>query len=245
MAGIHVAGLRLWLLKRVGQSMFVNLSSQRIGQLCLAALVCLGSGTAVAVDPHVTLAAFTQGMEGLSGRFEQRVVDAQGQTREESRGSIALAVPRQFRWEYEAPFPQLIVADGDKVWIFDPDLEQVQVRPQGAEEQQSPLTALIDPSELDRQFAVRDGGEEDGVTWIELEPKGENAPFSKARLGFSDATLVRMEMTDMLAQKTVLSFSDWQRNPVFEAGTFRFVPPPGVDVIGEVDAAAEAFPLQD
>ena len=225
--------------------MTVNLSRQRIGLFCLVALVCLGPGTAIAVDPHVTLAAFTQGMEGLSGRFEQRVLDAQGQMREESHGSIALAVPRQFRWEYEAPFPQLIVADGEKVWIFDPDLEQVQVRPQGAEEQQSPLTALIDPSELDRQFVVRDGGEEDGVTWIELEPKGENAPFSMARLGFSNATLVRMEMTDMLAQKNVLSFSDWQRNPVFEAGTFRFVPPPGVDVIGEVDAAAEAFPLQD
>ena len=245
MVGIHVAGFRLLIPNDVDGSMFSTLSPQRIGLLCLAALVCLGPGTVAAADPHATLAAFTQGLEGLSGRFEQRVVDAQGKLREDSRGNIALAVPRQFRWEYEAPFPQLIVADGDKVWIFDPDLEQVQVRPQGAEEQRSPLTALIDPSELDRQFVVRDGGEEDGVTWVELEPKGEDAPFSQARLGFSDASLVRMEMTDMLAQRTVVSFSDWHRNPVFEPRTFRFVPPPGVDVIGDTDEAAEAFPLQD
>lgn len=245
MAAIHVAGFRLAQLNRLDRPVIVNLFCHRIGRFGLVALVCLGLGPVAAADPHATLAAFTQGLEGLSGRFEQRVLDAQGQLREDSRGNIALAVPRQFRWEYEAPFPQLIVADGDKVWIFDPDLEQVQVRPQGAEEQQSPLTALIDPSELDRQFIVRDGGQEDGVTWVELEPRGEDAPFSKARLGFSDASLVRMEMTDMLAQRTVVSFSDWQRNPVFQAGTFRFVPPPGVDVIGDADAAAEAFPLQD
>ena len=164
---------------------------------------------------------------------------------EESRGQIALSVPRQFRWEYEAPFPQLIVADGQKVWIYDPDLEQVQVRPQGAEEQQSPLTALIDPVELDRQFTVSDEGEGDGLVWVGLEPKGEDAPFSRARLGFSGNELASMEMTDALGQRTRIVFSGWRRNPAFEVDTFRFVPPPEVDVIGEVDEAAQAFGLGD
>ena len=217
----------------------------RVLALLLPALACLVAGTAQAADPHVTLSAFTQGLEGLSGGFEQRVFGPDGHVNEESRGRIDLSVPRQFRWEYEEPFPQLIVADGDKVWIFDPDLEQVQVRPQGAEEQRSPLTALVDPSELDRQFDVKDGGEESGVAWVELLPKGEDEPFSKARLGFSDGVLVRMEMVDSLAQRTVVSFTDWHRNPVFEPGTFRFVPPPGVDVIGDTGEAAQAFPVQE
>jgi outer membrane lipoprotein carrier protein len=198
-----------------------------------------------AADPHVRLAAFTRDLTGLSGQFEQRVFDPEGRLNESSQGQIALAVPRQFRWEYVEPFPQLIVADGDKVWIFDPDLEQVQVRPQGAEEQQSPLTALVDPAELDRQFELADGGEADGLDWVELRPRGEDAPFSRARLGFAGDELLRMDMVDALAQRTQVRFSDWQRNPVFAPGTFHFVPPAGVDVIGEVDDAAQAFPLGD
>ncbi|MCX7555453.1 outer membrane lipoprotein carrier protein LolA [Xanthomonadaceae bacterium JHOS43] len=211
----------------------------------LSLVVLIVSGTAAARDPRATLSEFTQGLEGLSGRFEQHVFDPGDRLNEESRGSISLAVPRQFRWEYETPFPQLIVADGQKVWIYDPDLEQVQVRPQGAEEQQSPLTALIDPSELDRQFTVSDEGDEEGLVWVGLEPKGEDAPFSRARLGFSGDELARMEMTDALGQRTRITFSGWQRNPAFDAGTFRFVPPPGVDVIGDMAEAAQAFPVGD
>lgn len=213
--------------------------------LILAPILALASLAARGADPHVTLAAFSQGLRGLEGRFSQQVFDADGRRTEDSRGTLALAVPRQFRWEYDVPFPQLIVADGSKVWIYDPDLEQVQVRPQGAEEQQSPLMALVDPAELDRQFTVADGGERDGLSWVELTPRGEDAPFSRARLGFSGGALARMEMTDSLGQRTEIAFSGWQRNPAFGAATFRFAPPPGVDVIGETDAAAQAFPLED
>ena len=238
MAGVHVPAFTLRAFLATGAFPML-----RAMLCCLAAFTFAGS--ALATDPRATLAGFTQGLQGLSGQFHQRVFDPDGRMNEESRGQIALSVPRQFRWEYEAPFPQLIVADGQKVWIYDPDLEQVQVRPQGAEEQQSPLTALIDPAELDRQFVVSDEGEEAGVTWVGLEPKGDDAPFSRARLGFSGNELASMEMTDALGQRTRIAFSGWQRNPAFEAGTFRFVPPPEVDVIGEVDEAAQAFPVGD
>lgn len=213
--------------------------------LVLIHCFALNASAARAADPHAVLAAFSQGLEGLKGQFVQRVFDGTGRLTEDSHGTLALAVPRQFRWEYEAPFPQLIVADGGKVWIFDPDLEQVQVRPQGVEEQQSPLMVLVDPAELDRQFAVADGGQADGLAWVELTPRGDDPPFSKARLGFADGALARMDMTDSLGQRTRIAFSGWQRNPAFDVGTFRFVPPPGVDVIGEVDEAAQAFPLGD
>jgi outer membrane lipoprotein carrier protein len=118
----------------------------------LAALLIAVSVSAVASEPRAVLEGFSSGLVGLDGRFEQRVFDADGQLTEETQGRVALATPRQFRWEYEAPFPQLIVADGDHVWVYDPDLEQVQVRIQSHEEQQSPLAVLIDPTELDRQF---------------------------------------------------------------------------------------------
>ena len=190
------------------------------------------------------IAAFTDGLEGLRGRFVQRVFDARGNQREESSGSIALAAPRQFRWEYEQPFPQLIVADGDHVWIYDPDLEQVTVKVQSHEEQQSPLAVLIDPGQLERQFEVANAGTEDGLEWVELTPRTEDdAGVQQARLGFRGELLVRMHLEDALGQQTVIEFSDWRRNPGFAADTFSFKVPAGVDVVGETRESAEVTPL--
>lgn len=178
--------------------------------------------------------AFSTGLQGLDGRFAQTLYDLDGRVRETSAGRVAVSAPRLFRWEYAAPYAQLIVADGEKVWVFDPDLDQVTVRPQGPEEQDSPLAALLDPVRLEREFKVREGGEEDGLSWLLLAPRDpEQASFSSARLGFDGATLARMEVVDTLGQRSELAFSAWKRNPAFEAATFRFEPPPGVDVVGE------------
>ncbi|HEV8693966.1 MAG TPA: outer membrane lipoprotein chaperone LolA, partial [Lysobacter sp.] len=95
------------------------------------------------------LNAFTKGLKGLDGQFAQQVFDPKGKLKESSSGKVALSAPRLFRWEYVKPYPQLIVADGKTVWIYDPDLQQVTKRPQGVEEQNSPLSALIDPGKLD------------------------------------------------------------------------------------------------
>lgn len=191
------------------------------------------SGTAVA-GARDDLNTFTRGLTGLDGQFTQQVYDAQGSLKESSSGQVQLAVPRLFRWEYVKPYPQLIVADGAKVWIFDPDLEQVTVRAQGVEEQSSPLAALIEPSRLDAQFVVREAGNANGLEWLSLAPRNENeASFRSARLGFRNAALAEMEVVDAVGQRTSIKFSQWARNPRFAAGTFKYVPPAGVDVIGE------------
>jgi outer membrane lipoprotein carrier protein len=208
-----------------------------------AALLLLAV-TALAQAASSPLDAFSRGLKGLDGRFEQRVYDAEGQLTEETRGRVALSAPRQFRWEYEAPFPQLIVADGDHVWIYDPELEQVQVRIQSHEEQQSPLTVLIDPTELERQFVVKPAAPAGGFEWVELTPREkDDAQFASARLAFDGEALARMEMSDALGQRTEISFRQWRRNPAFAADTFRFTPPEGVDVVGETAEAAEVFPV--
>lgn len=213
---------------------------------CLSFAVLATLATAShAADPRATLSAFTTDLRGLDGRFVQRVYDNGGRLTEETEGRVALSAPRQFRWEYADPFPQLIVADGDHVWIYDPDLEQVQVRTQSYEEQSSPLAALIDPGELDRQFNVSDGGPGDGVDWVVLSPKGDDAQFGSARLGFASGQLQHMEMRDGLGQRTEITFEGWKRNPVFSTDTFRFEPPAGVDVIGEIKGGAEITPLKD
>jgi outer membrane lipoprotein carrier protein len=192
------------------------------------------------------MVAFTKDLKGLEARFEQHVFDPNGRQSESSSGSVKLSAPRQFRWEYQKPSPQLIVADGDHIWIYDPELEQVTVRNQSFEEQGSPLAVLIDPTELDRQYKVTDGGKTGGLEWLVLIPKkGEDAPFQKAKLGFGASGLQRMELDDALGQRTVIGFSPWHRNPSFPVGTFKFTPPKGADVVGEVSPSAQVTPIRD
>ncbi|MEN1928122.1 outer membrane lipoprotein chaperone LolA [Luteimonas sp. MJ250] len=201
----------------------------------LAALALLSTiaGTAYA-GARDDLAAFSTGLKGLDGQFEQKLYDLDGRLKETSSGRVALSAPRLFRWEYATPYEQLIVADGEKVWVYDPDLEQVTVRAQGPEEQNSPLAALVDPAKLERDFNVREGAESEGLSWLQLSPRdADQASFSSARLGFKGASLVRMEVVDTLGQRTEVTFSGWKRNPAFDRGTFRFVAPAGVDVVGE------------
>lgn len=181
------------------------------------------------------LRVFTSGLRGLEGQFSQQVFDARGKVKESSSGRVALSAPRLFRWEYLRPHPQLIVADGNKVWIYEPDLEQATVRAQGEEEQNSPLSALIDPARLEQQYDVsEEAAPRDGLRWLSLTPKLDtDASFQYAALGFGSNGLARMEVLDAVGQRTVIDFSGWKKNPVFAADTFRFTPAANVDVIGE------------
>lgn len=213
-------------------------------RLLLVLAAVLASGTALA-GARDQLSVFSRNLRGLQGSFDQRVYDPNGRQSDHSTGSVALSAPRQFRWQYLKPSPQLIVADGDQVWLYDPDLEQVTVRPQSLAEQDSPLAVLIDPTELDRSYKVTEDGAAGGLGWLSLVPrKGDDAPFQKARLGFGASGLVRMELFDTLGQRTVIGFSPWKRNPKFPAGTFRFVPPKGTDVVGTPIEHAQVHPLK-
>ena len=232
----------------------------RLPSACLTAALLAATGVATAAPANAPgtaaapaarsartqLDAFTRGLKGLDGSFSQQVYDPNGRKADASSGNVRMAAPRQFRWEYRLPAPQLIVADGDHLWIYDPELEQVTVRQQSLEEQDSPLSVLIDPTELDRQYKVSEGGRAGGLDWLVLVPrKADDAPFQKARLGFGVAGLSRMELTDGLGQRTVIAFSGWKRNPAFAANTFRFTPPKGVDVVGTVSPSAQVSPLKD
>ena len=202
--------------------------------LRLAGLAVALFATSVVAGGRDDLANFTKGLKGLDGQFSQKVFDANGKLKESSSGRVALSAPRLFRWEYTKPYEQLIVADGTRVWVYDPDLQQVTRRAQGAEEQNSPLAALVDPAKLERDYVLHDAGTADGLDWLDIAPKkASDTGFRSARLGFGPQGLATMQVTDALGQETRIEFSHWQRNPSFAAGTFRFVPAKGVDVVGE------------
>lgn len=200
----------------------------------LLAVACLASTTAWA-GARDELKQFTTGLKGLDGAFSQQVFDTRGKVKETTSGRVALSAPRLFRWEYQRPHVQQIIADGSKVWMYEPDLEQATVRAQGKEEQNSPLTALINPALLEQQYDIsEEAAERDGLQWLSLTPKRETeASFQYAALGFNAQGLAKMEITDAVGQRTQITFTGWKRNPSFAAGTFRFTPPAGTDVIGE------------
>jgi len=210
-------------------------------------VVAISVASFASASPREDFAHYTQGLKGLDGHFEQKVFEDSGKLKEDSTGTVALSAPRLFRWEYVKPNPQLIVADGDHVWVYDPDLEQVTVKNQGSEEQQSPLVVLIDPTELERRYVVCDAGTHDGLKWISLAPKkkDDDSEFKVAMLGFNGDNLQQMNLSDNLGQRTEIAFSDWRRNPSFAKGTFNFTPPKGVDIVGKVDQGAEVHPLKN
>ncbi len=203
-------------------------------RLLLAATLSLLSLPTFAAGPaRDRLDAFAKGMHSLSGRFSQTLSGPNGEQGKTSSGTLALQAPRQFRWETTAPYKQTIVADGSRVWLYDPDLEQVTVRKQSSEEAQSPLTVLTDVSRIDKDFKVTEQGEHDGFKWLRLTSTNKDPQFAYADLGFDAEGLKRMAFRDQLGNVTRIQFAGLVRNAALPDGTFNFVPPQGTDVVGD------------
>jgi len=164
--------------------------------------------------------------------FQQKVYDKTGKVVQESSGNFSFLRPGRFRWVYLKP-PQLIVGDGERVWIHDADLNQVTVRRASRVLGATPAALLAGASDLDKAFELVDAGAKDGLEWLEAKPREKESGFERIRLGMSASGVEAMELIDNFGQTTVLRFSNMVRNPQFDPGTFRFTPPKGVDVLGE------------
>lgn len=204
--------------------------------LVAVALMSLLAGTAQAATgtARARLDAFATGLHSLTGDFTQTLVDPNGNAGQASSGTLALEAPRQFRWETTTPYKQTIVADGSRVWMYDPELQQVTVRVQSSEEAHSPLTVLTDLKQMDKEFKVSEQGEHDGLAWLRLTSTAKDPQFAYADLGFDAQGLARMTFKDQLGSTTDILFSHWQRNVSIPPAVFTFVPPKGADVIGDV-----------
>ena len=210
----------------------------------LCGLLLVSTAVFGADSARSMLDAFANNLKSISANFEQTTFDPNGGAGKTSFGTLALQAPRKFRWNTTKPYSQLIVADGEKVWIYDADLEQVTVRAQGTEEAHSPLSVLTDLSQLDHDFNTSEQGEHDGLIWLRLKSKDKQPQFNYCDLGFDTHGLERMRFEDILGNRTEIRFANWQRNPNLAADTFKFTPPKGVDVIGDPTPAAQAFPLK-
>ncbi|HEY9198423.1 MAG TPA: outer membrane lipoprotein chaperone LolA [Gammaproteobacteria bacterium] len=196
----------------------------------------LSSTCAVAAEA-TPLDRFFAGLHTLSAQFEQTIADTQGKVTQNASGRLSIQRPGKFRWDYDTPYKQLVLGDGERLWTYDADLEQATVKPQSDALAGTPallLSAQEQPSEL---FGITPLPARDGEHWFELTPKpGEglgDTQFNQLRLGFAGDTLVAMELVDAFEQTTLIRFSGLERNGPLAAGLFHFTPPEGVDVIGD------------
>ena len=203
-------------------------------RLILGVLLVL-SATAVRADAVDRLRQFLETTKLMRADFSQTVLPKNGRKPQFSSGSMAIARPHKFRWQIEKPYTQLIVGDGEKVWLHDPELNQVTVKKQGAALAGSPAALLAGEgiAVLEKSFVLKDAGLRDGLEWLDATPKNTDSGFEKVRIGFAGAELRAMELTDSFGQQTSLLFSKVEKNPALPVSTFRFVPPKGADVLGD------------
>ncbi len=201
----------------------------------LLLLFALAPITAMADDAlaHQRIVALFDNLKTLQAEFSQTVLDSELNVVRETSGTLQLSRPGKFRWEYAAPFAQIIVADGLNLWTYDPDLEQATVKPLENSLASSPAAVFTGDAPLDENFTVREMGQAGVLYWVALIPKVHDGDFESIRIGLENNQLATMELRDSLGQITRIIFRNVVRNPSLAPETFVFTPPTGADVIGE------------
>lgn len=201
-------------------------------RLLLLSLLLFLATPASAGEARDRLNRFFADVETLEARFAQTVRDDRGQVIQESAGSVSLLRPGRFRWDYERPFKQLIVADGQFLWTYDAELAQATVKPLGEALGASPIMLLAEPRPLTEDFVVVGESEESGLQWVDLSPKVRDTDFDRIRIGLDEQGIREMKLPDHFGQETVIVFDRLKLNGDIPAARFRFTVPAGVDVIG-------------
>lgn len=180
------------------------------------------------------LKEFIAATHSAQANFTQVVLDQNGKLIQSASGIMQFRRPGKFRWTYQKPYEQIIVGDGAKFWLYDVDLNQVTVRKLDAALGSSPAALLSGSNEIERGFTLKESGNQDGLDWLQAIAKAQDSGFDKILMAFNtQAELVIMELNDAFGHKTVLRFSNMQRNPKFSAQQFQFTPPKGADVLGD------------
>jgi outer membrane lipoprotein carrier protein len=178
------------------------------------------------------LRAFVRETQTARASFTQTVTDRNGRPKQEASGEFAISRPGKFRWSVAKPYQQLLVGDGERVWIYDPDLNQVVKRRADQALGTTPAALLAGKDDVERAFDWHDLPAADGLDWLGATPKDKESSFTEIRLGFDHTGLAALEIFDNFGQRTRIKLSKLERNPKLSPDLFRFTPPKGADVVG-------------
>lgn len=178
--------------------------------------------------------AFVAGTKSARGEFTQRMVKEDGgkmRVSSTASGVFLFARPGKFIWTYQKPYEQILQADGEKLFIYDKDLNQVTIKILGNAIGTSPAAILFGSNDLEKNFTLSEGGLREGIEWLQAIPKAKDTSFEKIGIGLKDGVPVAMELRDSFGQISLLSFTKFEKNPSLPANQFHFTLPKGADVL--------------
>lgn len=203
----------------------------RAAGAALLSTACLVSTQAAADSSR--LQAFVKNTTTFMAGFEQTLYDADSSPLQTSTGTIQLKRPGRFVWQYETPSKQQLMSDGEKLWLYDQDLEQVTVNSLADKVGGTPLVILMGTRPLEQEFTIKTLGGAEGIDWFELIPRTTSADFESLFVGINELGLAAMELRDNFGQATQIVFSDMRPGVPIDDSVFVFNAPAGVDIIGQ------------
>ena len=207
------------------------ITKNKIATLIAATMLALSSTAhASALDQFKSFVANTKSAKGEFTQQQQRK-SATSKVAPISSGSFVFARPGKFIWNYQKPYDQLLQADGDQLYIYDKDLNQVTTRKLGNALGSSPAAILFGSNDLEKNFALSEAGTRDGLEWLKATPKAKDSSFEQIQIGLKNGVPEAMELRDNFGQTSILSFKKFEKNPALNATSFKFVMPKGADVI--------------
>jgi outer membrane lipoprotein carrier protein len=197
----------------------------------IAALLISAAFTSVSQAGAIDqLREFSASTKSASGEFQQSQVKRGGKT-ETTIGSFSFSRPGKFRWDIKKPYEQLMVADGEKAWFFDKDLNQVTIRKTGAAIGATPAAILFGSAQLEKDFDLTEAAARQGLEWLDAIPKSKDAGFEKISIGFAGGLPTVLEIKDSFGQLVTVTLRNIQRNQALSDASFKFTPPKGADVV--------------
>lgn len=195
---------------------------------------CSFSAVAGALDD---LNYFLKNTHSATGQFEQRVITDKGENPDGAgQGTFKFLRPGCFSWHYEAPFEELMMSDGNKLWLYDVEMAQVTVKKLTSALPATPASILFGNNNFSRDFDVKELSSQKGLNWLLATPKDSNSPFSEVRIAFKQRLPAQMILKDNFGQRTELVFTDVKGNVPLKSNDFRFEVPKGVDVLEDRSA---------
>lgn len=200
--------------------------------ISLALIFCCVQTVYAENTGDVQLKTFLKNSTTFKATFSQSLFDENGIELQFSAGIFSLKKPGQFAWDYEEPYPQSIISNGKKIWMYDSELEQVTIKPVDATLSNSSMVLLFSKSDLDKEFKIIKLDVVKGVSWLELISRKSDSEFNSILLGMKDNLVVSIKLVDGFGQTTVIKFTEISTSPSFDKNRFEFKIPKNVDVIG-------------
>jgi outer membrane lipoprotein carrier protein len=203
------------------------------GLLATTTFALSGIASAGALDQFKSFVSGTKAARGEFTQTQVRSKTAAGKAPPASSGSFVFARPGKFIWTYQKPYEQVLQADGETLYIYDKDLNQVTTHKLGSALGSSPAAILFGSNDLEKNFTLADAGTRDGLEWLTATPKAKDTTFAHIGIGLKDGVPQAMELKDAFGQTSLLKFTNFQRNPQLGAQQFKFEVPKGADVVNQ------------